>query len=54
MAVHDSLLPLWFWDRNQLPYEDSSWSGTAWKTSRKPLLFVLVTQCDFAKSQHGK
>ena len=53
-AVYDPLLPLWLWDRHELPHEDSSWRCTAWKTPRKPLLFILVTQCDFAKSKYGK
>jgi len=54
MAVNDSLLPLWLWNRNELPDENRSWSGTAWKTSCESLLFILVTQCDLAKSEYGK
>jgi len=54
MAVHDPLLPLRLWDRNELPHEDSSWRCIARKTSCKSLLFILVTQCDFAESKYGE
>jgi hypothetical protein len=54
MAVHNPLLPLWLRYCYELPHEDSSWRSIARKTSRKSLLFIMVAQCDIAKSKYGK